>query len=88
MLNAFSIRFPVSVYMYVLHLLTAYEEKKQRILTSQNAQKNEFWIYVLVAILGIVTAAALIWACKTFGNGSKFEGEFKFLGMYVKIKCG
>ncbi|MBD3859376.1 hypothetical protein IEE86_06465 [Bacillus sp. 28A-2] len=88
MLNAFSLRFPVSVYMYVLHLLAAYDEKKQRILTSQNAQKNSFWIYVLAVILGVVTFAALVWACKTFGKGSKFAGQFKFLGMYIKIKCG
>ncbi len=88
MLNPFSLRFPVGVYMYVLHLLAAYDERKQRILTSKNVQKNAFWIYVLAAILGILTVAALIWACKTFGKGSKFLGEFKFLGMYVKIKCG
>ncbi|MFD4416300.1 hypothetical protein ACFWOP_01100 [Bacillus safensis] len=88
MLNPFSLRFPVGVYMHVLHLLAAYDERKQRILTSKNVQKNAFWIYVLAAILGIISLGALIWACKTFGRGSKFLGEFKLLGMYVKIQCG
>ncbi|MFJ5964536.1 hypothetical protein [Bacillus sp. NPDC093026] len=88
MVNPFSLRFPVGVYMYILQLLANYNERKERILSSKNVQKNSFWIYILVAILGIVSVATLIWACKTFGKGAKFLGEFKFLGMYIKIKCG
>lgn len=59
--------------MYVLHLLAAYDERKQRILTSKNVQKNAFWIYVLVAILGIVTIATLS-GCADSWTGSDGHG--------------
>lgn len=78
----------LQLYLLVVNFIQNVAQSQEILKNSESTQKNAFWIVVLFILLGVASVAALIWACKTYGNGSKFLGEFKFSGLYIKIKCG
>ncbi|WP_285768004.1 hypothetical protein [Peribacillus sp. SI8-4] len=78
----------MQLYLLVMNFFQNVAHSQEELKKSVTTQKNAFWIAVLFIILGVASVAALIWACKTYGSGSKFLGEFKMSGLYIKIKCG
>ncbi|WP_163527139.1 hypothetical protein [Halobacillus ihumii] len=76
------------LYFLVMNLYQNITLSQHELRSSDKTQKNAFWITVLFIVLGVASIAALIWACNHYGNGASFLGEFKFMGIYIKIKCG
>ncbi|MFD2922272.1 hypothetical protein [Halobacillus naozhouensis] len=77
------------LYFLVMNFYHNITLSQHELRNSERTQKNAaFWITVLFIILGVASIAALIWACNHYGNGASFLGEFKFMGIYIKIKCG
>lgn len=76
------------IYSLIMNFCHSIALSQQELKNSDKTQKNAFWITVLFIILGVASIAALIWACNHYGNGANFLGEFKFAGIYIKIKCG
>lgn len=90
-LRHYSISIASLFYLYTLTAIANTVEFFQNSLVHhRNAQHNAVpvWIVVLIVlIVGGLVLAGLMWACKKYGGGRSFAGEFKVLGAYAKIKC-
>lgn len=78
------------IYVYGLTAINnTFVSYNKAIIKHRDAQHHAaVWIYLLIALIaGGLVLAGLMWACKKFGGGRSFAGEFKILGQYVKIKC-
>lgn len=80
--------YSLSLYCFIQSLFDRFIFSQKELKNSDKTQKNAFWIIILFIILGVLAIATLIWACKYYGHGSKFAGEFSFMGLDIKIKCG